>query len=91
MEMDLGVGCFGHAGQTTNGRLGAHHLIIRTLVQDLTGWSLGLMEMTTSNVMRNPCSVNCHASHACEVALAFCSRPLCRESGFTVRLHLSGP
>ena len=45
MEMDLGVGCFGHAGQTTSGRLGAHHLIIRALVQlDLPGWSLGLME-----------------------------------------------
>ena len=45
MEMELGVGCFGHAGQTTNGRLGARHLIIRTLIQlDLPGWRLGLME-----------------------------------------------
>ena len=96
MEMDLGVGCFGHAGQATNGRLGAHHLIIRTLMQlDLPGWSLAWTDgeplVLTSNVMRNPCSVNCHASHACEAGLALCSWPLCRESGFAMRLRLPGP
>ena len=41
--------------------------------------------------MRNPCSVNCHASHACEAALALCWWPLCRESGFAMRLRLPGP
>ena len=41
--------------------------------------------------MRNPCSVNCHASHACEGALALCWWPLCRESGFAMRLRLPGP
>ena len=67
MEMDLGVGCFGHAGQTTNGRLGAHHLIIRTLIplDRMEPWTDGEPLILTSNVMRNPCSVNCHASHAC--------------------------
>ena len=60
MEMDLGVGCFGHAGQTTNGRLGAHHLIIRTLIQlwiSQDGALHGLMESSCethaqSTVMR---------------------------------------
>ena len=93
MEMDLGVGCFGHAGQTTNGRLGAHHLIIRTLIplDRMEPWTDGEPLIITSNVMRNPCSVNCHASHACEAALALCWCPLCRESGFAMRLRLPGP
>ena len=54
-------------------------------------WTDGEPLILTSNVMRNPCSVNCHASHACEAALALCSWPLCRESGFAMRLRLPGP
>ena len=56
------MGCVGPVGQTTNGRLGAHHLIIRIFF--VTG-SLR-METSWSDLLRNPCSVNCHASHACE-------------------------
>ena len=54
-------------------------------------WTDGEPLILTSNVMRNPCSVNCHASHACGAALALCWWPLCRESGFAMHLRLPGP
>ena len=55
-----------------------------------TDGEIGEPLILTSDLLRNPCSVNCHASHACGAALSFCSWPLCRESGFAMRLHLPG-
>ena len=82
------MGCVGPVGQTaTNGRLGAHHLIIRTLIYCWIshGWRLlGRISCEThaqSTVMR-----------VMHVKLpSICSWPLCRESGFAMRLRLPGP
>ena len=78
------MGCVGPVGQTTNGRLGAHHLIIRTLVYCWIshGWRL---------LGRISCETHAQSTviRVMHVKLpSICSWPLCRESGLAMRLRL---
>ena len=95
METELGVGCFGPVGansQWTVGRAPSREPNSYTLGSSrMEPWTDGEPVMLTSDFLRDPRSIKCRASHACEPVLAFCSSPLCCESGFAMRLCLPGP
>ena len=72
MEMELGGGLFWSCGPHNQWTVGRTHNpnSYTTGSPRMELWTDGEPLSLTSDLLRNPCSVNCHASHACDAALA---------------------
>ena len=95
MEMELGGGLFWSCwpkNQWTVGPTLSHNPNSYTpRPARMERWTDGEPVIFTSNLLRDSRSIKCHASHARESVLAFCSWLFCRENGFAMSLRLTGP